>query len=157
VHSLDISVERGIAFYLPIKTDVDETVRPSNVNRFFYNNILGPIPLEELTDNIPRALSQIPRLIWGHSASMSVRDKNQCPEFGDMIVCIKKSGAVTLGFFTARCYSDDFIQKFPFIHWPSQKQKNINYSKGFVYLPGTFLDYTILDEIKETIIRNGYT
>ena len=157
MHKIDISVERGIAFYLPIRTDVDKTVRIYNVNKLFYSSLVGPIPLEELTSNIPDAITQIPKLAWGDRSSMSSRSNKKSPDFGDMIVCIKKTGAVTLGFFTCRAFSDDFIQKFPFVIWPGQKTKNINHSKGFLYLPGSFLDHTIMDDIKERININGYT
>ena len=150
-------VEGGSALYFPIRPDVDEAVRVYHVDRSYYGNPLGPLPLVELTDNLPNSLLQVPGMVWGSSSSMSARAKTNSPCLGDMVVCVKKTGAVTLGFFTSRYYSDDFLDKFPFVTWPESKDTKLSKKNGFLYFPGSFLDQGLLYQVKEIMKRNGNT
>ena len=143
--SFEPIIEKGSAFYLLRKRDVDDSLRVYEVTSRIYERIIGPVPMQELTANLPEAFLQIPPLCWGRGDVMKAERQANKPRLGDLIVCNDSWGTMTAGFFTTKGFADNMLQQFPFVEWPSDPLC------GFLHLPGSILHHTITTEIKELI------
>jgi hypothetical protein len=134
---MESNIEKGSAFYLLRRRNIDESIRVYEATRKIYERIVGPIPLQELTEPLPAALVQIPPLCWGRGDVMKIERKKNIPRLGDMVVCSDSWGTMTIGFFTTRGYADNMLESYPFVTWPGKDYPNNNKICGFLYLPGT--------------------
>ena len=148
-------IEKGVAFYLLKKRDIDDSIRIYEVNRSLYERIIGPIPLQELSEPLPKALLQIPPTCWGSRDVMKLERKRNRPRLGDLVVCVDAWSTITLGFFTTKGFADNMLLHYPFVEWETSACETADIC-GFLYLPGSLVHYSITDEIEE-LIKNGRT
>lgn len=110
-----------------------------------YPKTIGPIPLCELTHELPTALRQVPPLVWS-SDEWLARCGDKEPRIGDLIICVEFEGSkkvVTGGFYTTAKASSGYTSSYNFVTWSSVAGNDY----GFIYCSTRLIHPSILAHI----------
>ena len=147
----NIRSDSGSAFYLlrlkdsvPV-TGFKDVFYISSSDITCYEETIGPIPLRELTDELPDSLVQIPRIIWNNTAWTKTRCRSKKPRTGDLIVCVegRENPRISGGFYTTLQAAGEYQKFCEFVTWSSARGEQY----GFVYCSYPDLHPSIIDHI----------